>query len=80
MTNYQEIKVSVTLNRPNFLHHVIEIKRKASAENWACLEQKSMVYFFRIDDCGPFEGSPGANVSNALLLNMTLPGSSTFLN
>ena len=28
--------------------------------------------FFRFDDCGQFEGGPGANVSNAFFLNSTL--------
>ena len=52
---------------------------QASTKNWAFLEKLNGLLFFRFDNCGPFEGGHGANVSNALFFNMTLLGSSGYL-
>ena len=47
----------------NFLHHVIKMKREVLAKIWAFLEKNYGLLFFRFYNCGPFEGGPGAIMS-----------------
>ena len=54
------------------------IKDKAFARNLGILEKIYGLLFFRFNDCKPFEGGPGANVSSAFLFNLTPLGSSGY--
>ena len=47
-------------------------------KNLGILEKIDGVLFFHFVNCGPFEGGPGANVSNAFLPNTILLGSSGY--